>query len=44
MNQHHSTLETQARYLIEDRIHPTYRVLPAPTRRRHRRLRRSGRP
>jgi hypothetical protein len=38
-------LETQARDLIEGRIHPAFHVLPAELRRRHRKARglRSGR-
>jgi len=35
-----TTLELQASYLIEDRIHPAYRVLPHELRRRHRKIRR----
>lgn len=38
MNQ--TVIEAQARYLIEDRIHPTHRQQPSDVRRRHRRLRR----
>jgi hypothetical protein len=38
MNFHHATLENHARYLIEDRIHPAYRVVPRALRRRHRDL------
>jgi hypothetical protein len=33
-------IEAQARYLIEDRIHPTHRQPPTATRRRHRKMRR----
>ena len=33
-------IETQARYLIEDRIHPTHRKQPTGVRRRHPRIRR----
>jgi len=36
-------LELQATYLIEDRIHPAYRVLPHERRRRHRKIRRQAR-
>jgi hypothetical protein len=32
-------IEQQARYLIEDRIHPTHAKQPTGVRRRHRRLR-----
>jgi hypothetical protein len=35
-----TVIEAQARYLIEDRIHPTHRSQPTGVRRRHRRLRR----
>jgi hypothetical protein len=35
-----TVIEAQARYLIEDRIHPTHRQQPTAVRRRHRRLRR----
>ena len=35
-----TVIEAQARYLIEDRIHQTYRAQPTGLRRRHRRLRR----
>jgi hypothetical protein len=38
MNQ--TVIEAQARYLIEDRIHPTHRRQPSDVRRRHRRMRR----
>jgi hypothetical protein len=38
MNQ--TVIEAQARYLIEDRIHPTHRQQPSGVRRRHRRMRR----
>jgi hypothetical protein len=34
-----TVIEAQARYLIEDRIHPTHRQQPTSVRRRHRRLR-----
>jgi hypothetical protein len=34
-----TVIEAQARYLIEDRIHPTHRHQPTAVRRRHRRLR-----
>jgi hypothetical protein len=33
-------IEAQARYLIEDRIHPTHQPKPTGVRRRHRRIRR----
>lgn len=33
-------IEAQARYLIEDRIHPTHRHQPTGVRRHHRRIRR----
>jgi hypothetical protein len=33
-------IEAQARYLIEDRIHPTHRHQPSGVRRRHSRIRR----
>jgi hypothetical protein len=35
-----TVIEAQARYLIEDRIHPTHRQRPTGVRRRHRRIRR----
>jgi hypothetical protein len=35
-----TVIEAQARYLIEDRIHPTRRKEPVGVRRRHRRIRR----
>ena len=35
-----TVIETQARYLIEDRIHPTHRARSVDVPRRHRRLRR----
>jgi hypothetical protein len=35
-----TVIETQARYLIEDRIHPTRAHRPTGVRRRHRRVRR----
>ena len=35
-----TVIEAQARYLIEDRIHPTHRPQPSGVRRRHRRVRR----
>jgi hypothetical protein len=35
-----TVIEAQARYLIEDRIHPTRRQEPTGVRRRHRRIRR----
>jgi hypothetical protein len=35
-----TVIEAQARYLIEDRIHPTHRQQSVDVRRRHRRLRR----
>jgi hypothetical protein len=38
MNQ--TVIEAQARYLIEDRIHPTHRQQVSDVRRRHRRMRR----
>ena len=34
-----TVIEAQARYLIEDHIHPTHRQQPTSVRRRHRRLR-----
>jgi hypothetical protein len=34
-----TVIEAQARYLIEDRIHPTHQPQPTNVRRRHRRLR-----
>jgi hypothetical protein len=34
-----TVIEAQARYLIEDRIHPTHQQQPTNVRRRHRRLR-----
>ena len=34
-----TVIEAQARYLIEDRIHPTHQSQPTAVRRRHRRLR-----
>jgi len=34
-----TVIEAQARYLIEDRIHPTHAPHPTGVRRRHRRLR-----
>jgi hypothetical protein len=37
-----TVIETQARYLIEERIHPTRQHLPTAVRRRHRRFRRLG--
>lgn len=43
MNTHQTALEIQASYLIEDRIHPAYRVLPHELRRRHRMVRRRDR-
>jgi hypothetical protein len=33
-------IEAQARYLIEDRIHPTHQPKPTGVRRHHRRIRR----
>ena len=35
-----TVIEAQARYLIEDRIHPTHRQQPTTVRRRHRKVRR----
>lgn len=35
-----TVIEAQARFLIEDRIHPTRQPRPTGVRRRHRRLRR----
>jgi hypothetical protein len=35
-----TVIEAQARYLIEDRIHPTRQHQPIGVRRRHRRVRR----
>jgi hypothetical protein len=35
-----TVIEAQARYLIEDRIHPTHRTQSTGVRRRHRRHRR----
>jgi hypothetical protein len=35
-----TVIEAQARYLIEDRIHPTHRHQPTGVRRRHRKVRR----
>jgi hypothetical protein len=35
-----TVIEAQARYLIEDRIHPTHRHQPMGPRRRHRKVRR----
>jgi hypothetical protein len=35
-----TVIEAQARYLIEERIHPTHQPKPAGVRRRHRRIRR----
>jgi len=35
-----TVIEAQARYLIEDRIHPTHQKQPTGVRRRHRRIRR----
>jgi hypothetical protein len=35
-----TVIEAQARYLIEDRIHPTHRQQPTGVRRRHRKVRR----
>jgi hypothetical protein len=35
-----TVIEAQARYLIEDRIHPTRQHHPTGVRRRHRRIRR----
>ena len=35
-----TVIEAQARYLIEDRIHPTHRQPSTEVRRRHRRVRR----
>jgi hypothetical protein len=40
MNVNETMIEAQARYLIEDRIHPTHRTQPTNVRRRHRRIRR----
>ena len=37
-----TVIEAQARYLIEDRIHPTHRVRLTGVRRRHRRVRSLG--
>jgi len=34
-----TVIEAQARYLIQDRIHPAHRRQSVPDRRRHRRLR-----
>jgi hypothetical protein len=44
MNLYHATVENHARYLIEDRIHPAYRVVPGAFRRRHRGLLRRDKP
>ena len=35
-----TVIEAQARYLIEDRIHPTHRPKPTAVRRHHRKMRR----
>ncbi|MGC4110179.1 MAG: hypothetical protein QM747_07100 [Nocardioides sp.] len=35
-----TVIEAQARYLIEDRVHPTHQHQPTDVRRRHRRIRR----
>jgi hypothetical protein len=40
---HDTVIEAQARYLIEDRIHPTHGTQPTGVRRRHRRLHRPSR-
>jgi hypothetical protein len=34
-----TVIEAQARYLIEDRIHPPHRQPPSDVRRRHRKVR-----
>jgi hypothetical protein len=36
----HTVIEAQARYLIQERIHPVPRELPSGVRRRHRKVRR----
>jgi hypothetical protein len=35
-----TVIEAQARYLIEDRIHPTHAARPTGVRRHHRKIRR----